>query len=148
LSTKTCQIKRNQRNPTKNSYNPTTPNTPKSSPFAHGFGRGIKGKRTTNCSCIYPLEGEIGNLCHLSIGRMHNDCELALPRRKPCDPDVCPLLRSLWTASSHTGQTGAPHQSDWTHRSDRSDPPVRPVWSCCISVIDSLVLALLINQGT
>jgi hypothetical protein len=40
-----------------------------------------------------------------------------------------------------TGQTG-------THRSDRSDPPVRPVWSCCISVFDSSVLALWMNQGT
>jgi hypothetical protein len=40
-----------------------------------------------------------------------------------------------------TGQTG-------THRSDRSDPPIRPVWSCCISVFGSSVLALWINQGT
>jgi hypothetical protein len=28
-----------------------------------------------------------------------------------------------------------------THRSDRSDPLVRPVWSCCISVFTSSVLA-------
>jgi hypothetical protein len=42
----------------------------------------------------------------------------------------------------HTGQTGAPH------RLDRSDPPVRPVWSCCNSVFGSSVLALWINQGT
>jgi hypothetical protein len=28
--------------------------TPKSSPFSHGFGRGIKGKRTTKSPCIYP----------------------------------------------------------------------------------------------
>jgi hypothetical protein len=54
LSTKTCQIKRNRRNPAKNSSNPRTPKTPKSSPFAHEFGRGIKGKRTTKGSCIYP----------------------------------------------------------------------------------------------
>jgi hypothetical protein len=40
-----------------------------------------------------------------------------------------------------TGQTG-------THRSDRSDPPVRPVWHCCSTVFVSLVLALWINQGT
>jgi hypothetical protein len=40
-----------------------------------------------------------------------------------------------------TGQTG-------THRSDRSDPPVRPVWPCCSSVFGSSVLALWINQGT
>jgi hypothetical protein len=29
-------------------------NTPQSSPFAHIFGRGIKGKRTTKGSSIYP----------------------------------------------------------------------------------------------
>jgi hypothetical protein len=40
-----------------------------------------------------------------------------------------------------TGQTGA-------HRSDRSDPPVRPVRSCCCTVFGSPVLALWINQGT
>jgi hypothetical protein len=40
-----------------------------------------------------------------------------------------------------TGQTG-------THRSDRSDPPVRPVWHCCSTVFGSSVLALLINQET
>jgi hypothetical protein len=50
LSTKTCQIKRNRRNPAKNSSDPRTPKTPKSSPLTHGFGRGIKGKRTTKGS--------------------------------------------------------------------------------------------------
>jgi hypothetical protein len=40
-----------------------------------------------------------------------------------------------------TGQTS-------THRLDRSDPQVRPVWSCCISIFGSSVLALWINQGT
>jgi hypothetical protein len=40
-----------------------------------------------------------------------------------------------------TGQTG-------THRSDRSDPPIRQVWSCYSSVFGSSVLALWINQGT
>jgi hypothetical protein len=39
------------------------------------------------------------------------------------------------------GQTGT-HQSDW------SDQPVRPIWSCCISVFGSSVLALWINKGT
>jgi hypothetical protein len=53
-STKTRWIKNNWRNPTKNSSNPRTPKTPKSRPFAHGFGRGIKGKRTTKGSCIHP----------------------------------------------------------------------------------------------
>jgi hypothetical protein len=45
LSTKTCQIKRNRRNTAKNSSNPRTLKTPKSSPFALEFGRGIKGKK-------------------------------------------------------------------------------------------------------
>jgi hypothetical protein len=40
-----------------------------------------------------------------------------------------------------TDQTG-------THRSCQSDPPVRPVWSCCCTVCGSSVLALWINQGT
>jgi hypothetical protein len=40
-----------------------------------------------------------------------------------------------------TGQTGP-------HRSDRSDPSVRPVWHCCSSVFGTPVLALWINQGT
>jgi hypothetical protein len=54
LSTKTCQIKRNRRNPAKNSSNPRTLKTPKSSPLTHGFGRGIKGKRITKGSHIFP----------------------------------------------------------------------------------------------
>jgi hypothetical protein len=54
ISTKTCQIKRNRRNPAKNSSNPRTPKAPKSSPFTQGFGRGIKGKRTTKGSHIHP----------------------------------------------------------------------------------------------
>jgi hypothetical protein len=54
LSTKTCQIKRNRRNPAKNSSDPRTPKTPKSSPLTHGFGRGIKGKRTTKGSNEFP----------------------------------------------------------------------------------------------
>jgi hypothetical protein len=55
LSTKTFQIKRNQRNPAKNSSNPRTLKTPKSSPLTNGFGRGIKGKRTTKGSHKFPL---------------------------------------------------------------------------------------------
>jgi hypothetical protein len=54
LSTKTCQIKRNRKNPAKNSSNPRTPKTPKSNPLTHGFGRGIKGKRTTKSSHEFP----------------------------------------------------------------------------------------------
>jgi hypothetical protein len=52
LSTKTRQIKRNRRNPTKNSSNPRAPKTPKLSPLTHGFGRGIKGKRSMKGSHI------------------------------------------------------------------------------------------------
>jgi hypothetical protein len=52
--TKTCQIKRNRRNPAKNTSNPRTPKTPKSSPLTRGFGRGIKGKRSTKGSNIFP----------------------------------------------------------------------------------------------
>jgi hypothetical protein len=40
-----------------------------------------------------------------------------------------------------TGQTGP-------HRSDRSDPPVRPVRHCCSTIFGSSVLALWVNQGT
>jgi hypothetical protein len=54
LSTKTCQIKRNRKNPAKNSSNPRAPKTPKSSPLTNGFGRGIKGKRTTKGSHEFP----------------------------------------------------------------------------------------------
>jgi hypothetical protein len=54
ISTKTCQIKRNRRNPAKNFSNPRTPKTPKSSPLTHGFRRGIKGKRTTKGSHKFP----------------------------------------------------------------------------------------------
>jgi hypothetical protein len=54
LSTKNCQIKRNRRNLAKNSSKPRTPKTPKSSPLTHGFGRGIKGKRTTKGSHEFP----------------------------------------------------------------------------------------------
>jgi hypothetical protein len=38
----------------RNFSNPRTSKTPKSSPFAHEFGRGIKGKRTMKGSCINP----------------------------------------------------------------------------------------------
>jgi hypothetical protein len=54
MSTKTCQTKRNRRNPAKNSCNPRAPKTTKSSPLTHRFGRGIKGKITTKGSHIHP----------------------------------------------------------------------------------------------
>jgi hypothetical protein len=54
FSTKTCQIKRNRGNTTKDSSNPRTPKTPKSSPLTHGFGRGIKGKGTMKVHTNFP----------------------------------------------------------------------------------------------
>jgi hypothetical protein len=55
--------------------------------------------------------------------------DFELHRRTPVRP-------VLWT-----GQTS-------NHRSDQSDPPVRPVWSCCSIVFGSSVLALWITQET
>jgi hypothetical protein len=54
LSTKTFQIKRNRRNPAKNTSNPRTPNTPKLSSLTHGFGKGITGQKTTKGSHKFP----------------------------------------------------------------------------------------------
>jgi hypothetical protein len=52
--TKTCPKRRNQKNPAKNTSNPRTRETPKSSPFTHGFGRGITAQRTTKGSHKFP----------------------------------------------------------------------------------------------
>jgi hypothetical protein len=52
--TKTCPTRRNQRNPAKNTSNPRTQKTPKSSPFTHGFGKGITAQRTTKGSHTFP----------------------------------------------------------------------------------------------
>jgi hypothetical protein len=52
--TKTCPNKGNRRNPAKNSSNPRTRKTPKSSPFTHGFGRGITIQITTKGSHKFP----------------------------------------------------------------------------------------------
>jgi hypothetical protein len=52
--TKPCSKRRNQRNPAKNTSNPRTRKTPKSSPFTHGFGRGITAQRTTKGSYKFP----------------------------------------------------------------------------------------------
>jgi hypothetical protein len=52
--TKTCPKRRNRRNPAKNTSNPRTRKTPKSSPFTHRFGRGITVQRTTKCSHKFP----------------------------------------------------------------------------------------------
>jgi hypothetical protein len=52
--TKTCSKRRNRRNPAKNTSNPRTRKTPKSSPFTHGFGRGITAQRTMKGSHKFP----------------------------------------------------------------------------------------------
>jgi hypothetical protein len=74
-----------------------------------------------------PLECEFGSLCHCSIGRILGDrnllsldASLAIPTRVLCF-EVFGLRRRT---------------------------PVRPVWSCYISIFGSSVLALWINQGT
>jgi hypothetical protein len=51
---KTHSIKRNQKSTLKNTSNPRTPKTPKSSPLTRGFGRGIKDKRTKKGSHEFP----------------------------------------------------------------------------------------------
>jgi hypothetical protein len=51
---KTHSIKRNRKSTVKNTSNPRTPKIPKSSPLTCGFGRGIKGKRTTKGSHEFP----------------------------------------------------------------------------------------------
>jgi hypothetical protein len=52
--TKTRPKRRNRRNPAKSTTNPRTWKTPKSSPFTHGFGRGITAQRTTKGSHKLP----------------------------------------------------------------------------------------------
>jgi hypothetical protein len=52
--TKTCPNNRNRRNPAKSTSNPRARKTPKSSPFTHGFGRGITAQRTTKGSYKFP----------------------------------------------------------------------------------------------
>jgi hypothetical protein len=51
---KTHSIKRNRKSTLKNTSNLRTPKTPKSSLLTRGFGRGIKGKRTTKGSHEFP----------------------------------------------------------------------------------------------
>jgi hypothetical protein len=51
---KTHPIKKNQKSTLKNTSNPRTLKSPKSSPLTHGFGRGIKGKRPTKGSHEFP----------------------------------------------------------------------------------------------
>jgi hypothetical protein len=51
---KNHSIKRNRKSTLKNTSNPRTPKTLKSSPLIRGFGRGIKGKRTMKGSHEFP----------------------------------------------------------------------------------------------
>jgi hypothetical protein len=52
--TKTRPTRRNRRNLAKSTSNHRTWKTPKSSPFTHGFGRGITAQRTTKGSHKFP----------------------------------------------------------------------------------------------
>jgi hypothetical protein len=52
--TKTRPKRRNRRNPAKNTSNPRTRKTPKSSSFSHRFGRGITTQRITKVPTIFP----------------------------------------------------------------------------------------------
>jgi hypothetical protein len=83
-----------------------------------------------------------------TIGRMPGDrnllslnTSLAIPTRVLCFEGSGLRRRTPVRPVLLTGQTSS-------HRSDRSDPQVRPIWSCCISIFGSSVLALWINQGT
>jgi hypothetical protein len=51
---KTHSIKRNRKSTLKNTSNPRTPKTAKSSPLTREFGRGIKGQRTMKGSHEFP----------------------------------------------------------------------------------------------
>jgi hypothetical protein len=92
-----------------------------------------------------PLKGGFGSLQIFSIGRMPGDRTLlsldarhAIPTRVLHFEDSVLCHRTPVRPVLLNGQT----------RMHRSDPPFRPVWSCCISVFCSSVLALWINQGT
>jgi hypothetical protein len=69
------------------------------------------------------------------------DASLAIPTRVLRFEDSGLRRRTPARPVLLTGQTG-------THLSDQSDPPVRPVWSCCCTIFGSSALALWINQGT
>jgi hypothetical protein len=74
-----------------------------------------------------PFKGEIGNLCHRSIGQM------------PGDRNLLSIDATLAIPT---------HVLRFEVSGLRRRTPVRPVWSYCISVFGSSVLALWINQGT
>jgi hypothetical protein len=76
--------------------------------------------------------------CPATSNFLSLDASLAIPTRVLCF-EVSGLRRHTPVRPVLlTGQTG-------THQ---SDPPVKPVWSCCTSVFGSSVLDLWINQGT
>jgi hypothetical protein len=92
-----------------------------------------------------PLKGGFGSLQIFSIRRMPGDRTLlsldashAIPTRALRFEDSRLRRRTPVRPVLLTRQTG-------THR---SDPLVRPVWSCCSTVFGSSVLAFWINQGT
>jgi hypothetical protein len=86
-----------------------------------------------------PLKGSFGSLQIFSIGRMPGDRTLlslnashAIPTRVLRFEDSGLRRRTPVRPVLLTGQTS-------THRSDRSDPPVRLVWSCCSTIFVSPV---------
>jgi hypothetical protein len=70
------------------------------------------------------------------------DASLAIPTRVLRFEDSGLRRRSSPVRPVPTDQTCQ------THRSDLSDPAVRPVWHCCSTVFGSSVLAFWINKGT
>jgi hypothetical protein len=85
---------------------------------------------------IAPSDG-----CPATANFLSLDASLVIPTRVLRFEVSGPHRRTPVRLVLLRGQTG-------THRSDRSDPSVRPVWSCCNSIFDASVLALWINQGT
>jgi hypothetical protein len=83
-----------------------------------------------------PWEG-----CLVTTNLLSLDASLAIPTRVLRIEVFGLHRRTLVRPVLLIGQTD-------THRSDRSDPPVRLVWSCCTSIFGFSVLALWINQGT
>jgi hypothetical protein len=88
------------------------------------------------------LKGGFGRLESFSIGQMPGgrnllslDASLAIPTCVLRFEDSGLCLRTPVRPVLLTGQIG-------THRSDRSNTPVRQVWHCCSTIFGSSVLAL------
>jgi hypothetical protein len=79
--------------------------------------------------------------CPATANSLSLDASLAIPTRVLSFEVSVLCRRTPIRVVLLTGQTG-------THQSDRSDPPVRPVWSYCNSAFGSSVLASWINEGT